>query len=290
MNKHSMVLFLVATLLAMLLTRERRWLATPWPWLGGVIAATILLPNMAWQVRHHWPTLEFLGNTVAKKSGSGSHLGLFKAQLMLLHPMSAPLWIGGLGALLFWTELRRARVIGLTFVLVWVMVDVLHGNDYHLAPAFPPLLAAGAVSLVRFADTYRCQWIKSTHVAALALSSILTVPLFIIPVLPPEDRARCANLAGNYGEAAAIDLLGPKYGLPRAVSGHNNYYLWGPPSADRSVVITVGESAKEIGTLCRDVEEATVFRHGYNMAFEVMRQSAGTMAAHPVGFSAISRF
>ena len=67
------------------------------------------------------------------------------------------------------------------------------------------------------------------------------------------------------------------------MSGHNNYYLWGPPSAERSVVITVGESTEDVGTLCGEVEEAVVFRHGYNMAFEVMRQSAGTIVCPTCG-------
>ena len=33
---------------------------------------------------------------------------------------------------------------------------------------------------------------------------------------------------GNYGEASAINLFGPKYGLPVAISGHQTYWLWGP--------------------------------------------------------------
>lgn len=46
--------------------------------------------------------------------------------------------------------------------------------------------------------------------------------------LPPEQRANTAIWGANYGEAAAIDFYGPKYDLPRAISGHQNYYLWGP--------------------------------------------------------------
>jgi hypothetical protein len=35
-------------------------------------------------------------------------------------------------------------------------------------------------------------------------------------------------ITGNYGEAGAIDILGAKYGLPNAISGHLTYWLWGP--------------------------------------------------------------
>ena len=46
--------------------------------------------------------------------------------------------------------------------------------------------------------------------------------------LPPEEQAEACILTGNYGEAGAIDFFGPEYGLPKAISGHNNYYLRGP--------------------------------------------------------------
>src|SRR5882672_1919971 len=57
--------------------------------------------------------------------------------------------------------------------------------------------------------------------------------------LPAEDQTRVAILAKNYGQAGAIDYFGPSYGLPSAISGQNNYYLWGPRQYDGQVVIVV---------------------------------------------------
>jgi hypothetical protein len=45
--------------------------------------------------------------------------------------------------------------------------------------------------------------------------------------LRPEDEKRAAIFCQNYGEAGAIDFFGPKLGLPPAISGHQNYFLWG---------------------------------------------------------------
>lgn len=58
--------------------------------------------------------------------------------------------------------------------------------------------------------------------------------------LPPEERARTAIFANSWGEAAAIDFFGPKYGLPPAVSNHNSYWFWGPRNYDGSTVIVLG--------------------------------------------------
>lgn len=46
--------------------------------------------------------------------------------------------------------------------------------------------------------------------------------------LRPEDKKRAAIFCQNYGEAGAIDFFGPKFGVPPAISGHQNYFLWGP--------------------------------------------------------------
>jgi hypothetical protein len=57
--------------------------------------------------------------------------------------------------------------------------------------------------------------------------------------LPAAQRDRAAIVASNYGEAAAIDFFGPRYGLPPAISGHNNYWLWGTHGYSGDVVIDV---------------------------------------------------
>ena len=50
----------------------------------------------------------------------------------------------------------------------------------------------------------------------------------IYNALPPNERAVTGIYTGNYGEASAINLFGPRYGLPVAISGHQTYWLWGP--------------------------------------------------------------
>ena len=58
--------------------------------------------------------------------------------------------------------------------------------------------------------------------------------------LPAADRARAAIFAYNYGEASAVDYFGPRYGLPKAISGHNQYGLWGPREYTGEVVVAIG--------------------------------------------------
>jgi dolichyl-phosphate-mannose-protein mannosyltransferase len=72
--------------------------------------------------------------------------------------------------------------------------------------------------------------------------------------LPQSEQAGCAILAGNYGEAGAIDHFGPGLGLPAAISGHNSYYFWGPRGYTGSCVVLFGERADETKDLFGDSE------------------------------------
>jgi hypothetical protein len=63
--------------------------------------------------------------------------------------------------------------------------------------------------------------------------------------LPPGVRARTGIFCGNYGEASAVNILGPKYGLPTAISGHQNYFFWGWKGYTGESMLTLGSDAKE---------------------------------------------
>jgi hypothetical protein len=74
--------------------------------------------------------------------------------------------------------------------------------------------------------------------------------------LTPAERAHAAIFANNWGEAAAVDYFGPKYGLPRAISDHNSYWLWGPGNGDGRVVIVLGSDGTGDREHFRSVEAA----------------------------------
>ena len=86
--------------------------------------------------------------------------------------------------------------------------------------------------------------------------------------LPPEERAKAAVFADNYAEAGAIDLLGAKLGLPKAISGHQNYFLWGPRQYTGEVVILVGSSLADAQTKFERVDVAANLHHPYGAVWE----------------------
>jgi hypothetical protein len=72
----------------------------------------------------------------------------------------------------------------------------------------------------------------------------------IYNTLPPGQRAVTGIWAGNYGEAGAIDLFGPRYGLPNAWSRHQNYWFWGPPPQVFQNLIVIEWSLDDVRDSC----------------------------------------
>ncbi len=86
--------------------------------------------------------------------------------------------------------------------------------------------------------------------------------------LPEAERGRACVFAQNYGQASAIDFFGPGLGLPRAISGHNSYWLWGPGDCDGRVLIIIGGRLDDHAAAFTDVAAAGRFRCADCMPYE----------------------
>ena len=86
--------------------------------------------------------------------------------------------------------------------------------------------------------------------------------------LPAEERSRAALLAYNYGEAGAIDYFGKHYGLPKAISGHNQYGYWGPRGYAGEIVVTIGFPLERLERSFADVRPFETISPMYAMPEE----------------------
>ena len=268
-------------LVALLLSKYRKHLLTPWPWLGAVLFLVLVSPYLLWQVANGWPTLKYWINYGTIRLVPVSALDYAVDIIYAMNPVLLPVYAIGL-----WRIFRRLRetnygFLGVMFLATLVLLFLLHAKTLMLAELFMPLLAAGAVGLEEIAEGR--SWgriLKPAAVAAMAAGGILVAPgsLPILPLealpayfdqfgflysqgkmfnmtysdypinlslrigwpelvskvaevysaLPAEDRQVAGIYANWFGPASALDYYGPQYSLPHTVSGHLNYYLWGP--------------------------------------------------------------
>lgn len=313
LNKHSTLIFGLAFVLALAVTRQRALLRTPWAWAGALIAFLIFLPNLLWEISNHWPTVEILRNVDRLKNAHVSWLEFIVQQAFLVHPVAAPICIAGLWFFLFSRDGRAFRFLGWTYLFLLAELLLLRGRIYYLAPIYPMLFAAGAVLIEAPVAKYGRNWVKIAVLAPLVFGGLVAAPL-ALPILPlddaaayakfwdvdrvqverepsgklpqmyadmmgwpqqaetvagvfrtlsPEDQSRAAILTKNYGQAGAIDYFGPALGLPHAISGHNNYYLWGPQQYTGEVVIAVGMPLEALQPIFGQIDLAATINYDY---------------------------
>ncbi len=195
-EKYSIAVFGFGIVIGLLLTVQRRIFLNPWIWLGGIAAFLIFLPNLLWNAHCHWPFLELMRNIRAE--GRDVVLPLpqfFLQQTLLIDPITAPIWLTGLFALLFSLRLKPYRLLGWCYLVCFTVFFILHGKSYYLAPVYPMLLAAGAVVIESAIDRKtiaepenarpRRLWLKSVIVIVLLASGAHLVPI-TVPVLSPD--------------------------------------------------------------------------------------------------------
>jgi hypothetical protein len=86
--------------------------------------------------------------------------------------------------------------------------------------------------------------------------------------LPPEERAKAGILAGTYGDAGAIDFFGARYGLPKSISPHQNYYYWGPRDYTGEILILLHYNLQDAQRGCQSVQIGPALNHPYAMQEE----------------------
>jgi hypothetical protein len=305
-EKYSIAIFGLGVVVGLLMTKQRRVFLQKWIWIGGLIAFLIFLPNLIWNLSNHWPFLQLLHNIRANgRDVQLSPLQFFLQQVLLLHPLTAPVWITGLIALLCSRRLSGYRPLAWAYLVTFTSFVVLKGKNYYLAPIYPMLLAAGAVVIDRGIERTRQLWLKPAMIVLLLAGGAwflpIVVPIFsvdhfiaymntlpftiprsehsheraVLPQhyadqfgweemaaltaqawarVPASQRTDCGIFAQNYGQAGAIDLLGPRYGLPKALSGHQTYYLWGPRNYSGQCLIVLDDKRERLEELFEQVE------------------------------------
>jgi 4-amino-4-deoxy-L-arabinose transferase-like glycosyltransferase len=128
-------------------------------------------------------------------------------------------------------------------------------RSLHFVPQQQEKLFAGTVLPQAFAD--QLGWRDFVREVGTAFEA-----------LPPDVRARTAVLVDNYGEAAAIDIYGSAYGLPAALSGHNQYALWGLRGQEPQHILRVHRQIEAMRPYCRGARSVGTTASPYAMAFE----------------------
>jgi len=190
-EKYSIAVFGLGIVVGLLLSEQRRVFLNKWIWLGGVAAFLIFLPNVLWNIKYDWPFVQLMRGIRAE--GRDVVLGPFAyffQQTLLVNPLTVPIWLAGLFALLFSMRFKPYRALGWCYLVCYTVFFMLHGKNYYLAPVYPMLLASGAVVIesaihrTANAGPHR-RWLKLVIALVLLASGAHLTPV-VVPVLSPD--------------------------------------------------------------------------------------------------------
>ncbi len=192
----------------LLLTPERRWLKTRWPYLAGAIALVLFLPFIVWNLTHGLAHLEFMRNATSGKYSRLTALSFALGQIVVQNPFTLPLWLSGL-VFLFYSPEKRYRLLGWVYLAAFAILVVNgHSKPEYLGAAYPMLFAAGGTALERWL-TGRWQWAKPVYLGLMLAGGVIGAP-FVLPILPVESYIRYAQALGvkpSSTEAKKLDKL-----------------------------------------------------------------------------------
>jgi 4-amino-4-deoxy-L-arabinose transferase-like glycosyltransferase len=255
---------------------------------GAALFVVLAAPDFIWQATHGWPNMAVFH--ALQGDAWQNRVQYWPGQVLYTSIVLVPLWVRGTR----WA-LRQPllRVIGIAAVFVIVTLFVLGGKAYYPGGIYTFCFAAGAVSLEGLPWRRRAV----SYVAAGAVVSLIALPvlpaaaLARFPVqtvnydlgeeigwpsevgalanvwraLPPAERQRATLLAGNYGEAGAVDRYGASLGLPQVYSGANSYWFWGPPPAADTVAVAINVDPALLHREFAHVTQVAVYNNGLNV-------------------------
>lgn len=280
MTKFTMAFFTAGIVGGVLLTDARRYLKSPWLWGGVVLSLLVFLPNMLWQIKHDFISLDFLQGIHARDVREGRAEDYLIGQFVFCaNTVVIPLWIAGLYYYFFRQDGKCYRMLGWMYVITFMIYLLAQGLSYYQAPAYPMLIAAGALvwqGWINKLSVQKSRVALGTTWTALVIGAVLagTVALPIAPVnsplfnavsevhdlfteqigwhdmvktvggiyagLPVEEKARAGILTQENDEASALNLYGGEYGLPKAISGSDTFWLRGYGNPPPEMLIVVG--------------------------------------------------
>jgi hypothetical protein len=198
---------------------------------------------------------------------------------------TAPVWIAGLVALWRRQTWRPVRFVGVAY-LVALALTLISAGQYHYVMGLQAfLLASGFIPIAQWLTG--ASWRKPVVITGLALNAVSST-LIALPVtpstsvfasinpeqlgwpsyvrqlaavyhsLPESDQRRAVIFAGNYAEAGAVHRFGPEHGLPAVYSGNNELWFYGPPPADRTIVVAWYRADQRIAPFTDCVVKATL--------------------------------
>jgi hypothetical protein len=176
------------------------------------------------------------------------------------------------GAVLIEEALRSRRTAWLKPVAVVLIIALGAVGAPLITPILPPetflrYMAALPFPMPRF-ENRATNAMPQLFADRFGWPEMVKTVAGVYNALPPDVRAKTGIFGNDFGQAGAIDFYGPRYSLPKAISGHLTYWYWGPRNYTGESMIVLGERREELEREFEEVQAVAAVGHPYAMRQE----------------------
>ena len=195
LNKYSIIFFAAALFLSLLFSSHRKLIWSKYVLYAFAAGLVIALPNLAWQVQHHFPVITHMGELRRTQLVNENPLTFTLGQLLMNMP-GLFIWLTGLMALLFLKGERKFQFIGLSYVFAAIFLMLGKGKAYYALGAYPMLFAAGGYAMEKY-FTGKLAWLNYVFIANVLVIGIFILPLSL-PVLPVDKMESYTKVSSRF--------------------------------------------------------------------------------------------
>jgi hypothetical protein len=193
--KYSIAFFIIALLIALLLSRHRHLLFSKYILPAVVLGLILIGPNLIWQFRHNLPLIHHMGELQRTQLVNENPFVFVMGQLLMNLP-GIFIWISGLTGLLLLKKERRFQFVAVSFIVALIILLLGRGKAYYALGAYPMLFAAGGYILEKY-FTGKLQWLSIVFISFGVLVSLLIMPLSL-PILRQQQLAQYCSVASSF--------------------------------------------------------------------------------------------
>jgi hypothetical protein len=195
LNKYSILVLGFSTLLAILISENRKLLFSKYLIFGSLLGLLIILPNLIWQIQHNLAVVIHMRELYKTQLVHVSVLTFILEQIMMNYP-ALLIWLAGLIMLLSVKAERKYKVFAHIFLFVLLLFLILKGKPYYSLGVYVMMFAFGGYCMEKYLTGSR-KWIKHTLIIFAIVSAVITLP-FGLPVLPQKQMEKFCTFFSTY--------------------------------------------------------------------------------------------
>ncbi len=197
LSKYNIIFLLAGLLPALLLTPQRKIFFTRHLYICIGIVLIIILPNIIWQVRNHFPTLHQLQELASTQLVNVKRMDFVKEQFIFFLS-SLFIIFAAFVALFFYKPFKKFRFIVFSFFFTLSLFIYFKAKAYYAIGLYPVLIAFGSVYVEKLLSNGKWRFLRPVSIIIVLA---LAIPFIRIgfPYRSPEQIASHAPAYKKFG-------------------------------------------------------------------------------------------